>query len=367
MSPVDVEALRQRASSGDGDAQMALARVFDREGRHDVALQWLQRAADGGHLPSLTALGARLLTGRGAPQMPSQGAQMIGLAADEGDAQACSIVSVLAATGLTRPQSWSGALDYLFKAGQLGDWRARQQIAILVNDTALGSQIMDPAEGRPWIEARAAIDIAAWLRPPQPKKVSESPRIVVFENFLSRTVCDWLMELARPKLQEARVHNPVTGERHVDPYRSNTGMGFALLETDVVLQLVNARIAAASGTPVLHQEAINILHYAVGQEYKPHFDFIDPDVAHFTEVVRREGQRIVSFLVYLNDAFEGGETEFPRIGTRYKGQSGDAIMFVNVDGQGVIDKRTLHAGLAVTRGEKWLLSKWIRDRPRAQI
>jgi prolyl 4-hydroxylase len=367
MTPVDVEALRQRASSGDGDAQMALARVFDREGRHDVALQWLQRAADGGHLPSLTALGARLLTGRGAPQMPSQGSQMLSLAADEGDAQACAIVAILTATGLTRPQSWSGALDYLFRAAQLGDWRARQQIAILVNNPALGTRLLEPSDAPPWIEARAAIDMGAWLRPPAPKKISESPRIVVFENFLSRTVCEWLIELAQPKLSASRVLNPGSGERLSDPYRTNTGMGFTLLETDVLLQIVNMRIAAASGTPLMHQEATNILHYAAGQEYKPHYDFFDPEVANFAEVVRREGQRIVTFLIYLNDTFEGGETEFSLLGARYRGQPGDAVMFVNVDAQGGVDKRTLHAGRPVVRGEKWLLSKWIRDRPLPQF
>jgi prolyl 4-hydroxylase len=366
MSPGDVEALRQRAMNGDGDAQMALARVFDHEGQHGVALQWLQRAADGGHLPSLTALGARLLMGRGAPQMPSQGAQMLRIAADEGDAGACAIMAVLCASGQTQAQSWSAALDYLFRAAEMGDWRARQQIALLVSDPFLGQRLLEPGEGRPWIQARAAIDLGAWLRPPAPKVASEGPRIVVFEKFLPPAICAWLVEMARPRLTAARVYDG-QGQRRTDSYRTNSGMGFALLETDVVLQIVQARIAAATGIPAVHQEPTNILHYATGEEYRPHFDFTDPEAPQFAELVRREGQRVGTFLIYLNEDFEGGETDFPRAGLRYRGRTGDAIFFLNVEKSGAVDKRTLHAGLPPTRGEKWLFSKWMRDRPRPQI
>jgi hypothetical protein len=368
MTPVDVEALRRRAANGDGDAQMALARVFDHEGKHDVALQWLQRAADGGHLPSLTALGARLFTGRGAPQMPSQGVQMLKIAADEGDAQACGIIAVLAASGQMLPQSWSTALDYLFQAARSGDWRARQQIALLVGDPFLGQRLLDSPDAPPWAEARGAIDIGAWLRSPPPKLASDAPRIVVFEKFLPPAVCSWIIELARPKLEAARVHVPGMPAPRVDSYRTNTGMGFTLLETDVVLQIVQARIAVATGIPASHQEPTNILHYAVGEEYRPHWDFIDPEAApQFAEIVRREGQRVATFLIYLDDAFEGGETEFVRAGIRYRGRAGDAVLFLNVDKNGAVDRQTLHAGLAPTRGEKWLFSKWIRDRPRPQF
>ena len=367
MNPADAEALRQRAINGDGDAQMALAYAFDREGRHDIALQWLQRAADGGHLPSLTTLGARLLTGHDAPRMPAQGAQMISHAADHGDAQACGIVAVLAAAGQTRPQSWSTALEYLFRGAQLGDARARAQIAILARDKDIAARLLDPAGDPPWAQARADIDLAAWLRLAPGVKISDWPRIIVFENFLPRSVCDWLVTLARPVLAAARVHQTGASDGAVDPWRSNSSMGFKLLESDVLMQIINARIATASGAPVACQEIINVLHYATGEQYKPHFDFMDPDVPMFAEAVRRDGQRIATLLVYLNDGFEGGETHFPVLDIRYKGRPGDAILFLNVDGQGVIDRRTLHAGLPPTSGEKWLLSKWIRDRPAAQF
>jgi hypothetical protein len=71
----------------------------------------------------------------------------------------------------------------------------------------------------------------------------------------------------------------------------------------------------------------------------------------------------MTFLTYLNDDYEGGETDFPRIGYRYKGRRGDALYFVNVDGAGAPDYRTVHAGLPPASGTKWLLSQWVRSRP----
>lgn len=365
MTVVDLETLRQRAIDGDGDAQMALARVFDREGRHDIALQWLQRAADGGHLPSLTALGARLLTGRGAPHMPGQGAQMIAVAANEGHAGACALMAVFHASGQTQPQSWSRALEYLFRAAEGGDIRALQQIALLVSDSFLGQRLLEAQGAPPWAEARAGIDLAQWMQVRPPRPLSDAPRVMVFENFIPVRLCQWIIELARPKLEGARILDEAGGRR-ADSYRTNTGTGFSLVETDLILQLVHRRIAAATQITADCQEPTNVLHYAVGQQYGPHFDFLDPEAPQFAARLAREGQRVGTFLVYLNDDFEGGETHFPDLGLRYRGQPGDGLFFWNVDPAGAVDRRTLHAGLAPTRGEKWLLSKWIRDRPQPQ-
>jgi prolyl 4-hydroxylase len=67
-------------------------------------------------------------------------------------------------------------------------------------------------------------------------------------------------------------------------------------------------------------------------------------------------------LIYLNDEYTGGETDFPVLGWRYRGSPGDALAFRNVTAAGLPDVRTLHAGRPPAGGEKWLLSKWIRDR-----
>jgi hypothetical protein len=114
-------------------------------------------------------------------------------------------------------------------------------------------------------------------------------------------------------------------------------------------------------------EPVQVMHYSVGEEFRPHFDFLTEDNEGWAAQMRRFGQRIATFLVFLNEDFEGGETEFPRAGISHRGGKGDALFWANVDPSGGPDRLTFHAGKPPTKGEKWILSQWIRDRsPAAQ-
>ena len=84
---------------------------------------------------------------------------------------------------------------------------------------------------------------------------------------------------------------------------------------------------------------------------------------NYPEEMHVRGQRVKTCLVYLNSGYDGGETEFPKLGIKFRGNVGEALVFDNVDAAGSGDINTLHAGLPVTRGEKWLLSQWIRNKP----
>ncbi len=306
MSATDVTSLQQRANAGDARAQYEL--------------------------------GTRLLVGRNAPFAPEDGARLIEASAQQQDTDALQLYAVLAALGIGRAQDWRQAFDLLRAAAEQGDARARGQVAVIGD--CFGDQ----------------------LATPDMKVHFEAPRVATLEKFLSAASCAWIMDRARPRLDAARVKNADAGGANVHAVRTNTGMGFSLIDTDLVIQVAHARIAAAIGEPVVHQEPTNILHYTPGQEYRPHYDFIDPGVAHFARELQTVGQRTVTFLIYLNDDYEGGATAFPRLDWSFKGQTGDALVFWNMtDGQP--DTRTLHAGTPTTNGVKWLFSKWIRDRP----
>jgi prolyl 4-hydroxylase len=95
----------------------------------------------------------------------------------------------------------------------------------------------------------------------------------------------------------------------------------------------------------------------------PHVDYFDTALASEAVEMAEGGQRVATALLYLNDeGLEGGETDLPRLGFKHRGRKGDALVFFNVDAAGEVDRRTWHAGLPPTGGEKWLLSQWIRDR-----
>lgn len=303
----------------------------------------LQRQANAGEARAQYLLGARLLVGREAPFAPRQAHALLNAAAAQHEPDALQLLGVLAALGEGCTQSWAEARCFVARAAAQGDARARSQLALIGDDAE------------------------AWLAPPQSRRHFDAPRIATIEGFLPKPACAWIMDKARPSLAAARVKNPERGGAHADSYRSNAGMGFSVLDTDLVLQLVHARIAIALGLPVAQQEPTNILHYEPGQEYKPHFDFIDPGVAHFRRELTQLGQRVATFLIYLNDDYEGGETEFVKLKWRFKGRAGDALMFWNVSAEGKPDPWTLHAGAPPTSGEKWLFSKWVRDRPVALI
>jgi hypothetical protein len=305
----------------------------------EADLASLQQRARAGEARAQFELGSRLLVGRDAPYALQEGVRLIEAAGQQQDTGALQLLAVLSALGVGRAQDWSAAFDLVRRAADLGDERARGQLRVV------GERFHSDALSR--IEAKVEF---------------EAPRIVTFAHFLSPAACAWIVDRARPHLSAARIKNAERGGANADAMRTNTGMGFSVLDTDLVIQLAHARIAAAIGAPVSHQEPTNILHYEPGQQYRPHFDFIDPGVAHFAQELQQVGQRTVTFLIYLNEDYEGGATAFPRLEWSFRGRAGDALAFWNVT-DGRPDPRTLHAGTPTTNGVKWLFSKWVRDRP----
>jgi predicted 2-oxoglutarate/Fe(II)-dependent dioxygenase YbiX len=189
----------------------------------------------------------------------------------------------------------------------------------------------------------------------------EAPRIGVCRGFASAAECDWLMARARPRLGAAQVYDPHTGAGvRVESSRTNSDVNFNMVESDLVLVMLRARIAAVMGASVTNLEPAMVLHYAPGQYFAPHWDGLDPDVPGMAADIAAKGQRTATFLLYLNDDYDGGDTDFPDMNWRFRGGVGDALFFWNTDPAGRIDRKTRHAGIPTQRGEKWLLSQWIR-------
>jgi hypothetical protein len=302
---------------------------------HEHAINWLRQASESGYAEAQFVLGARLVVGRAAPFEPEEGAKWVSAAANQGMTEALSLMSVLASMA----NQWNEATVFMRDAAQRGDLRAQQQVAILG----------DPAR----------FDARQWDVAPEPTWMHKEQRVGVIERFIPPAFCSWIIERARPKLEAAQLKG--AGGAHAE-YRTNSAAGFSLIESDFILQMVNARAADAVGVPLSNQEPTNVLHYKPGQEYKAHFDFVTASPTNEIEL-RNAGQRVATVLIYLNDDYQGGETEFPTIKWKFKGKTGDALVFWNVTPDGELDRKTLHAGLPVKKGEKWLYSKWIRANP----
>lgn len=185
----------------------------------------------------------------------------------------------------------------------------------------------------------------------------ETPIVRVLESVLDDDECDQLIEQARPRLDRSRTVTD-EGNHEVSEARTSSGMFFKVCETELVTRL-EYRIAELLDMPVDHGEGLQVLHYQPGQQYEPHYDWFDRRQPGYSSLTKVGGERIASFIMYLNTPEGGGGTHFPRAGLTVCARKGSAVYFAYENG----DQSSLHAGLPVTAGEKWIATKWIRERP----
>ena len=194
---------------------------------------------------------------------------------------------------------------------------------------------------------------------PLARQLSARPAVWTIEGLFREEECDYVVGLAAPLCKPSKVHDPVTGAPVASVRRTSGTATISPVDSDLVLYCLGLRVAAAARLPVNNAEMLSVLRYAPGEEYKSHVDYIAPS-AETAEDLRANGQRIKTALVYLNEDYRGGETFFLSAGLKLKGKMGDGAVFSNVDEAGRPDTSTVHAGLPVTQGVKWLASTWFR-------
>jgi prolyl 4-hydroxylase len=138
-------------------------------------------------------------------------------------------------------------------------------------------------------------------------------------------------------------------------------MFFRPAETDLVAR-IEKRIAQLIGQPAENGEGLQILRYPEGAESTPHFDYLMASNDANRESIERSGQRVSTLILYLNQVAAGGETTFPHTGFAVAPQQGNAVYFEYGDDAGQTDPLSLHAGAPVLAGEKWIATKWMRNR-----
>lgn len=332
----------------------------DAAGNHDEAVNALARATKLGDVEATTRLAKRLLVGDRAPALPADGVSLLVEAHEKGGAEAAARLAVLAALGAFIAPDIEGAIALLGHAAERGWTPAQRQLRLLSDGR--GPATVAGSDAKDWRGLARDIDVRFWLTPPTSHSLSDSPSVRAFERFLPQPICDWLIERSRDRLERALVYDAVGGRDIADHTRTNTVAKFDLAGTELVHALMQIRMAASCGLPLHNMEGPAVLHYGVGEEITNHFDFVNPKIPNYEQEIAKNGQRVVTFLVYLNDGYESGETEFVELGLTHKGVAGAALCFVNALAGGAPDLRTVHAGRPPTRGEKWIVSQFGRDR-----
>ena len=229
----------------------------------------------------------------------------------------------------------------------------RGRLAELGEPQAMPSAMPEPAlDGAPAVLMAAGrqVQVLATLR---------QPRVVVFGGLLSDEECSGLMALAAPQLVRSETVDNATGGTEINAARTSDGMFFERGQGPLI-QTIEQRIAELLRWPLAHGEGLQILRYRPGAEYRPHHDYFDPQHPGTARVLQRGGQRVGTLVMYLNTPAGGGATTFPDVGLEIAPVRGNAVFFSYERAHP--DTRTLHGGAPVTAGEKWVATKWLRQR-----
>jgi len=297
-------------------------------GRLDEAFDLILILADQGEPEALITLANFYWQGGPVEQDPHRARELFQRASEAGHPIGRMFYTNLLANGVFGARDWIGAIDRLKDERTLDPYRAR----------VLGA-----------LEEMDLDDAGAPRGTPAPQSLSPELEVNLFPGLFSPTECDLVLAAAEHRYLRSTIHD-AQGREVPHPFRSSEGAPIHWLIEDPALQALNRRLAKASDTEYEQAEPLLVLRYQRGHEYRRHFDAL-PGL---------ENQRIKTALIYLNDEYTGGETEFPRLNLKIKGRKGDVLVFRNARADGSPDPLSEHAGLPVLTGVKYLGSRWIR-------
>lgn len=243
-----------------------------------------------------------------------------------------------------------------------------EDVAIDAIEQVLRAHVDDAARQQGW---PAAVPVPEPLLDDSPRLIDAgdrqvevlmtlaSPRVVLFGSLLSTEECELLMAAARPRLKRSLTVKKDTGDGEVNQERTSDGMFFERAETPAIAR-IEARIARLVNWPVQNGEGLQVLHYQPGAQYKPHHDYFDPAQPGSAPILARGGQRVGTLVIYLNNPIKGGGTIFPDAHLEVAPRQGHAVFFSYERPHP--STRSLHGGSPVIEGEKWIATKWLRER-----
>ena len=129
-----------------------------------------------------------------------------------------------------------------------------------------------------------------------------------------------------------------------------------------VVKELEDRLFALNAIDPAHGEPVQGQRYAVGQEFKPHCDYFNPGGQDWERYTSVAGQRTWTFMIYLNDVEAGGATRFKCIGKTVQPQAGKLLCWNNRRADGSVNPNTLHHGMKVRKGTKYVITKWYREK-----
>ena len=184
---------------------------------------------------------------------------------------------------------------------------------------------------------------------------NEETPIYVIDNFFSDEDCEEL--IADTIKKNELIESPLTRYNPDEPnFRTSKT---AMFKDNKLHNYIENKILQQTQIKENIPEMGQIQYYKVGNEFKAHWDFFDPDIDW---TFLNNGQRTWTCMVYLNDVLDGGETFFTNLNQKIKPKKGRAVIWCNLFDDGTLNRETMHAGLPIKDGEKWIITKWFLNK-----
>ena len=182
-------------------------------------------------------------------------------------------------------------------------------------------------------------------------------RFYTHPDYLSAAECDRLMAM----IDARRRPSTLLADKSGPEFRTSESCDMD--RGSVEVQPIDEGIAALLGLDPAHGETMQGQRYAPGQQFKAHHDFFHEAQSYWPRMKATGGQRTWTAMIYLNEVEEGGATWFPMAGIRVAPKRGLLLAWNNMAADGSPNETTLHEGMAVTRGTKYIVTKWFRESP----
>ena len=188
--------------------------------------------------------------------------------------------------------------------------------------------------------------------------------IGVHKNVLTKNECKSIIKFCNGKMYNHKLNSNLT-DASSNGYRTSNQYWIELNET--IDKKIRKFTSEITKQPINHQERTSVIKYENGQEYKSHYDcwYYSKNTSKYNRYITLPGNtdRVMTCIFYLNEGYEGGETGFPLLDLAVKAETGMCISYVNMFDENTPNKESLHCGLPVIKGVKYIATKWVHFTP----
>lgn len=177
----------------------------------------------------------------------------------------------------------------------------------------------------------------------------------VYTNFISEKEKKYIIETAEPSFRESKLVSGLISNIR----KSETAW---IKREDPIVKKIIQRVCKITNIPFENSEKMQVVKYKPNGYYKPHYDASCDDKKECVEFEKNGGQRLVTMLIYLNDDFRGGYTDFPNLKQKYTAKANQGLLFYSLQKDGnKCHPLSLHAGTEIEEGTKYIANIWLRE------